>query len=92
MLLKRHLQRNPHLERPCSSTNTKTDRNEHIGKKNKNHASSVTSHASCVICHMSFVMCCVSPVNCRMYLTPTAAVTDPHPANSPTMHSKAGSQ
>ena len=44
------------------------------------HVSYVTCHLSCVVCHLSHD------------ITPTAAVTDPHPANSPTMHSKAGLQ
>ena len=45
----------------------------------------IICHVSSVTCHMSHVMCHLSPVTYHLSLMPTA--TDPHPANSPTMHS-----
>ena len=32
--------------------------------------------------------CCVSSVACHMSIMPTVTAMDPHPANSPTMHSR----
>ena len=50
----------------------------------------VTSHISCVMCmcHPSRVTFHISPVTCYLSPTPTATITDPPPANSPTMHSR----
>ena len=42
----------------------------------------------CVVSHMSCATCHVSNVACHLSLTPTATATDPHPANSPSMHSR----
>ena len=44
-------------------------------------------HGSPVMCHMSCVMCNMLRVTCHLSLmaTATATVTDPPPANSPTM-------
>ena len=52
------------------------------------HMSGVTFLMSIVTCHLSRVICHQSPVTCHLSLTPTAAATDPPPANSPTMHSR----
>ena len=46
-----------------------------------------------IMCHMSPVTCHLSPITCHLifvtcHLSPTATATDPHPDNSPTMHSR----
>ena len=42
----------------------------------------------CVMCRLSPVICHLSPVTCQLSTRQTATVTDPPPANSPTMYSR----
>ena len=50
------------------------------------YASRVTWYVSRATCHVLCVTCHLIPVTYHLSLIPTA--TDPHPANSPTMHSR----
>ena len=56
--------------------------------RNSCHMSCITCHVSCVMCHILCVMCHMSRVSCHLSLAPTGTATDPHPANSPIMHSR----
>ena len=49
------------------------------------HVSHIIYHTSCVTCHVSHAGCRVSPVTGQRSLTPTAKVTDPPPANYPSI-------
>ena len=64
-------------------------------KKEKEKTENIMCQVSCfscqvsgVRCQASGVRCHISHVTCHFSLTPTATVTDPLPANTPTIHSQ----